>query len=84
MYYSIRTIYKIPVAQPYRRSIPSHVEGVKNQIVKWDMGGVIVKSNSEYANPLVVVKRVQEKYDYVYTIGCLIIRQLRMYIQFQG
>ena len=55
--HSIRTIDKIPVAQPYRRIIPSQVEAVKNQIVKWEMGGVIVKSNSEYASPLVVVKK---------------------------
>ena len=53
----IITIDRIPVAQPYRSNIPSQLVAVKNQIIKWEMGEVIVKSNSEYASPLVVVKK---------------------------
>ena len=41
--------------QSYRRIIVSHVDTVNNNIVKWEMRDVIVKSNNEYARPLVVV-----------------------------
>ena len=53
----IRTVDTIPVAQPYRRIIPTEVESVKNQIDEWYQEGIIVKSNSEYASPLVVIKK---------------------------
>ena len=53
----IRTVDTIPVAQPYRRIIPTEVESVKNQIDEWYQEGIIVKLNSEYASPLVVIKK---------------------------
>ena len=53
----IRTVDTILVAQPYRRIIPTEVESVKNQIDEWYQEGIIVKSNSEYASPLVVIKK---------------------------
>ena len=56
--HNIRTIDTIPVAQPYRRSIPTKVESVKNQIDELYQEGIIVKSNSEYASSLIVIKKV--------------------------
>ena len=55
--HTIRTVDTIPVAQPYRRIIPTEVESVKNQIDEWYQEGFIDKSNSEYASPLVVIKK---------------------------
>ena len=55
--HTIRTVDTIPVAQPYRRIIPTEVESVKNQIDEWYQEGIIVKSNSEYTSPLVVIKK---------------------------
>ena len=55
--HNIRTVDTIPVVQPYRIIIPTEVESVKNQIDKWYHEGIIVKSNSEYASPLVVIKK---------------------------
>ena len=53
----IRTRDNIAVALPYRRTIPSQVMGVKEQIYKSVDGGVIVSSRIEYASPLVNEKR---------------------------
>ena len=47
----------IPVAQPYRRVVPRQLEGVNNQINEWLQDGVVSISESEYASPLVVVKK---------------------------
>ena len=42
--HNITTVDTIPVAQPYRRIIPTEVESVKNQIDEWYQEGIIVKS----------------------------------------
>ena len=53
----IRTTDCIPVAQPYRRVVPTQLEGVKSQIDEWLREGIVSRSESEYASPLVVVKK---------------------------
>ena len=53
----IRTTDCIPVAQPYRRVVPTQLEGVKSQIDEWLREGILSRSESEYASPLVVVKK---------------------------
>ena len=51
----IRTIDDVPVAQPYRRIYRALVGKVKSKIDEWIEEGVIVRSSSEYASPLLVV-----------------------------
>ena len=55
--HKIWTVDEVPVAQPYRRVVPTEVGPVKMQIEEWCRDGVIVKSKSAYASPLVVVQK---------------------------
>ena len=56
----IRTIDDVPVAQPYRRIDRALVGKVKSKIDEWIEEGVIVRSLSEYASPLVVVSKGED------------------------
>ena len=53
----IRNIDEVPVAQPYRRIDRASVGNVKSKIDEWIEEGVVVRSHSEYASPLVVVSK---------------------------
>lgn len=52
-----RLVDDTPVDLPYRRIPPQHIQEVKSIIENWLRLGVIRKSTSEYASPIVLVKK---------------------------
>ena len=56
--HTICTDEEVPVAQSYRRIVNTEVGPVKMQIEELCRVIIIVKSESAYASPLVVVKKV--------------------------
>ena len=53
----IKTVDDVPVNLPYRRIPPSQLEEVKQHIEKLIQKGAVVESTSDYASPIVVVRK---------------------------
>ena len=55
--HKILTVDEVPVSQPYRRIPPQYIKEVKELLQKFLEQGIIQRSGSPYASPIVLVKK---------------------------